>query len=76
MVVAGKQRRSRKFWIGLVVLVLLAVMISVGCGGVAAVALRPQQLEPGLERQAWPPEHIPSRSKRRREQPNKPPRQL
>ena len=36
MVVAGKQRRSRKFWIGLVVLVLLAVMVSVGCGGVAS----------------------------------------
>ena len=53
MVVAGKQRRSRKFWIGLVVLVLLAVMVSVGCGGVASVALRPQQLETGLQRQAW-----------------------
>jgi flagellar basal body-associated protein FliL len=36
MVVAGKQRRSRKFWIGLVLMVLLAVMICVGCGGVAS----------------------------------------
>lgn len=36
MVVAGKQRRSRKFWIGLVLMVLLAVMVCVGCGGVAS----------------------------------------
>jgi hypothetical protein len=36
MVVVGNQRRSRKFWMGLVLLVLLAVMVSVGCGGVAA----------------------------------------
>jgi hypothetical protein len=35
MVVAGKQRRSRKFWIGLVLLVLIAAIVCVGCGGVA-----------------------------------------
>jgi len=35
MVVVGKQRRSRKFWLGLVLLVLIALMVSVGCGGVA-----------------------------------------
>ncbi len=40
MVVAGKQRRSRKFWIGLVSLVLLAVMVSVGCGGVASTGTK------------------------------------
>lgn len=38
MVVVGNQRRSRKFWMGLVLLVLLAVMVSVGCGGVGANA--------------------------------------
>jgi len=37
MVVVGNQRRSRKFWLGLVLLVLIAVMASVGCGGVAGV---------------------------------------
>jgi hypothetical protein len=36
MVVVGSQRRSRKFWTGLVLLVLLAVLVSVGCGGVAS----------------------------------------
>lgn len=38
MVVVGNQRRSRKFWAGLVLLVLLAVLVSVGCGGVGANA--------------------------------------
>jgi hypothetical protein len=38
MVVVGNQRRSRKFWTGLVLLALLAVLVSVGCGGIGANA--------------------------------------
>ena len=38
MVVVGNQRRSRKFWIGLVLLILVAVMACIGCGGVAGTA--------------------------------------
>jgi hypothetical protein len=40
MVVVGNERRSRKFWVGLVLLVLIAVIASVGCGGVGGAGTK------------------------------------
>ncbi|HLH08564.1 MAG TPA: hypothetical protein VKW78_15095 [Terriglobales bacterium] len=40
MVVVGSQRRSKKFWAGLVMLVLIATLVSVGCGGASNFAAK------------------------------------